>query len=209
MDPLPLRDDVEPIHLSTGSNLLGWFGSPTTSAALLAAYPVLDTIWWFNPVAQRWISDSEALPSSLRSTIAIRRGIGFVAVAAHPATIYLHGSGRPVVNTCPVNTDPPDADDPAIIVTIPQPGGVAVNPLVVAGRARVFEANVRLRLLDAGGAVLVDTFTTATVGGPEFGDFSAEIGLRGAGGPACLQIFEEDASDGRDRNVVQVPIILS
>ena len=97
-----------------------------------------------------------------------------------------------------------------MIVFGPGNGERFAGAVAVSGLARVFEANVRVRILDAGGAVLADTFTTAEVGGPDFGAFAADIPVDVAEETeACVQIFEESARDGLDVNVVQIGVTLS
>ena len=52
-----------------------------------------------------------------------------------------------------------------MIVHQPGQGQRASGALRIEGLARVFEATVQLRIVDDIGAILADTFTTATAGG--------------------------------------------
>lgn len=116
----------------------------------------------------------------------------------------------PEESVCGANPSPVNPDDPSIIVEVPQRGDVVSSPLRAVGRARVFEATVSLRLLGADGEVLVDAFTTADAGAPEFGAFAAEIPYSVAEDqPGCLWVFESSAKDGSPVNVVQVPVFLT
>ena len=68
---------------------------------------------------------------------------------------------------------------------------------------------MRIRILSANGVTLADTFTTATVGGPAFGEFAVEVPVMVAEETAaCLQVFEDSAFDGSQINVVQIGIRL-
>jgi Immunoglobulin-like domain of bacterial spore germination len=113
-------------------------------------------------------------------------------------------------NVCEPNPSPVDESDPSIIVDTPQPGDDSTSPLVVTGQARVFEATVSFSLRLEGGEVLTETFATASIGAPEFGDFEAHLGYAGLQEvtPACLWVFEVSAEDGSPNNVMQVPVDL-
>jgi hypothetical protein len=113
-------------------------------------------------------------------------------------------------SSCPANPSPPNAADPSMVVASPQPGERVSSPMQVSGRARVFEANVRLTLFDARGQVLVDTFTTAAEAGPALAPFATNVRFSTAQEQAgCLRVFEASARDGSPVNVVQVPLLLS
>jgi Immunoglobulin-like domain of bacterial spore germination len=119
----------------------------------------------------------------------------------------------PVEDVCAPNPSPVDASDPSIIVTSPTADleSAVANPIEVTGQARVFEANVSISLFGPDGEALTETFATATVAGPDFGDFEALIGYAGIDeeAPACLWVFEASAEDGSPNNVVQIPLLLS
>ena len=115
-------------------------------------------------------------------------------------------------NVCTSNPSPVDEADPSIIVNSPvedlqEP---LSSPIEIRGQARVFEANVSLALFDSGGQVLSESFATASVAGPEFGDFDALLAYAGVEetSAACLWVFEASAEDGEPNNVVQVPVVL-
>ncbi len=80
--------------LFAGSNLIGWVGSATTSAALIDADPAIDAIWAWDDAGQQWVGDARALPAALRPTLPIRQGDGlFVIVSA--ATAIDVGAAEP------------------------------------------------------------------------------------------------------------------
>ena len=64
-----------------GLSLVGWFGGPTTSSAILASAPLLDSIWAYDPSDGGWIGDARGLPDGLRRLIAVDRGSGLFLLA--------------------------------------------------------------------------------------------------------------------------------
>lgn len=79
------------------------------------------------------------------------------------------------------------------------------NPIVVVGRARTFENNVVLRVRDARGALITETFTTAT---GEMGQHSPYRGTiwvtRDPGDRITIEALEYSAKDGSERGLVSV-----
>ncbi len=195
------------VAVSAGPSLVGWFGGPTTSAAVLASTPLLDRIWWFDPDAEAWLLDARELPPALRTAIPIDRGTGLFIVARAPLQLSMPLAPPPP--GCPLNPGPVDPVDRSLIVNTPGNGARLAGVVPVAGSARFFEANVRIRVLSAAGDVLADSFTTASAGAPEFAPFSDEIPVTVAiETAACVQIFEESARDGSQVNVAQVGVTL-
>lgn len=192
-----------------GLSLAGWFGGPTTSRAILASAPLLDRIWAFDPSDDTWVVDGRELPPNLRHLIPVDRGSGLflVARAATEVPVPL----LPAPAACPFNPGPPHPVDPAMTVQRPGAGEQLAGAVTVEGLARVFEANVRIRILGADdGAVLADTFTTTEAGGPAFGAFATEVPVPvTVETAACVQIFEESAWDGSLVNVVQIGVTLA
>jgi hypothetical protein len=132
-------------------------------------------------------------------------------------SVHFLVEGEPLLS--PVRTGIPDPatrtdfEDllPAILIESPvyrASGGE--NPLVVAGTANVFEAVVRLELLDQEGAVLWEGSTTATCGTGCRGSFSIEIPYQvGEGQFGTLVAWEASARDGSRTNVRRHPVWLS
>ena len=127
--------------------------------------------------------------------------LGFIAASV--------GSGTALAqqNVCQANPSPVDPSDPSIIVTSPSSGASVTSPIQVAGQARVFEATVSIKLIDANG-VLVDTTTNAAEG-QVLSPFSTSVALSVTSSTsACLWVFEVSAKDGSPVNVVQIPLTL-
>lgn len=200
--PLPAVRDVP-----AGLSLVGWYGAPTTSAAVLAGSGLVDRVWWYDPQADGWRVDSRDLPPALRQPFPLERGDGFFVVMrdAGALPVWLHTAPAP----CPVNPGPPQPLDPSMIVFTPGNGAHISSPIAISGLARVFEATVSIRVLDADGGLLAETFTTASAGGPEFGAFAVEVDVAlSEDTPACVQVFESSARDGEPVNVVQRGVVL-
>ena len=139
----------------------------------------------------------------------------FLAVTALLATIALvivsvsSLTSAQAADVCPDNPSPPDAADPSMIVDMPVIGATVSSPVTIAGKARVFEANVPITIFDAGANVLTDTFTTAAEAGPALAPYSAGVSFITANQQqGCIRVFEESAQDGSPRNVVQVEVLL-
>lgn len=96
----------------------------------------------------------------------------------------------------------------AITVKEPASGEQVTSPLVISGEASVFEANLRYRILTAGGKVLAEGTTTATVGAPQKGTFKVEVPFEvpyyGEGG--FVEVFERSPKDGTISDIVRVPV---
>lgn len=117
-----------------------------------------------------------------------------------------------LVPSDPAPEETPDESElPAITVESHQDGDRMTAPsTVVSGTANTFEANVRIRLLDANGNALVDTFTTATCGTGCRGDYSKRIKFEvDQEQQGTLQVFESSAEDGSDINMVEISVILT
>ena len=101
------------------------------------------------------------------------------------------------------------SDSGNIAVTSPSPGDSVGLPLVVEGRARVFENSVSLRVRDADGSVLVEDFTTANapdIG--EFGSFRAELFYpEPEGSEGTLEVYSVSARDGSEIDKVEISIV--
>ena len=80
---------VVSMSLPSGLSLVGWFGRDTTSAELLAANPAILRIWTFDSSTGQYILDTEELPSGIRPTIEITRGMGFFVLTSGATTIQV------------------------------------------------------------------------------------------------------------------------
>ncbi|MEQ8839932.1 MAG: Gmad2 immunoglobulin-like domain-containing protein [Acidimicrobiales bacterium] len=133
----------------------------------------------------------------------------------------IDGNDRDVIGSHGIDVDGPDGrglgrDDisearPPILVEAPVPGATLGDELVVSGEANTFEATVRWAITDPEGEILDEGFTTASAGNGTWGTFSftiasvadAEIGR---GGLASLILWEDSPVDGRQTNLVEVPL---
>ena len=71
------------------------------------------------------------------------------------------------------------------------------SPIQVTGIARAFEANVQWALFDADGLQLRSEFTTASIAGPDWGDFNFSVEYTvDRVQVGTLQVWEESAQDG-------------
>ncbi|WP_432547398.1 Gmad2 immunoglobulin-like domain-containing protein [Kineococcus sp. SYSU DK004] len=76
----------------------------------------------------------------------------------------------------------------------PEEGARVTSPVTVAGRATVFEGTVGWDVVDAGGRVVAQGWTTASAAGPGRGDFSVVVDL--PPGEHTVRAFSESARDG-------------
>ncbi len=70
----------------------------------------------------------------------------------------------------------------------------------------MFEADVSVQVVDGSGAVIQDSFTTATCGSGCRGRFTTWLDVGDHVGPATLRLFQVSADDGSELDVVSVPI---
>lgn len=95
----------------------------------------------------------------------------------------------------------PEGDKPPrqnVILDQPADGEtVRQNPFVITGKARTFENNVQLRVRDAAGAEIRQTFTTAQGDMGHFNPFTATIYVtRDPGAKVTVEAYELSAKDG-------------
>ncbi|WP_369052510.1 Gmad2 immunoglobulin-like domain-containing protein [Kineococcus terrestris] len=76
----------------------------------------------------------------------------------------------------------------------PEEGARVTSPVTVSGRATVFEGTVGWDVVDAGGRVVAQGWTTASEAGPGRGDFSVAVDL--PPGEHTVRAFSESARDG-------------
>ncbi len=104
---------------------------------------------------------------------------------------------------------PGESSIPPIAVALPLPGMTVQAPITVSGSADVFEATVSIRVLDANGDVVAETFAMATCGTGCRGDFTAQVDVPvDAEQPGTIQVFESSAKDGSMINTVETPVTL-
>ncbi len=95
-----------------------------------------------------------------------------------------------------------------IQVKVPQNNSAITNPVLIIGKANVFEANVRIRIKDNSGNILADTFATAEGAYDKLYPFKSEINYNTPTTEAgVIEVFEESAKDGNEINKVVIPVI--
>jgi germination protein M len=98
---------------------------------------------------------------------------------------------------------------PSIRVEYPGRGWSVPSPIAVSGTADVFEAQFRVELTDASGAVLAGQAVHASSGTGTRGAFATSVAFpTGAAGPGTLTVFDLSAKDGSRVDVVQIPLEL-
>ncbi|HJP66747.1 MAG TPA: Gmad2 immunoglobulin-like domain-containing protein [Actinomycetota bacterium] len=105
-----------------------------------------------------------------------------------------------------------DYDDllPAILVESPIVGQPVSSPVTVSGTADVFEATVSIRILDASGEIIAESFATATCGTGCRGTYSAKVGYHvDHDQQGTVMVYEASAKDGSPTNVVKIPVTLT
>lgn len=83
---------------------------------------------------------------------------------------------------------------PITIVTPAHGAVVPAGEVTISGLATVFEATLLVRVYDAAGALVLDTFTTASEGGPGRGDWSLPFAF--TPGAWVIEAEAPDMSDG-------------
>lgn len=105
-------------------------------------------------------------------------------------------------------------DEAAIVVESPEPGASVSSPVTISGTASVFEGTVQLRILDADGEEIASTFTTASTGAPDRGDFSKDVEFSvDEAQEGVVEVFEQsvaspEESPERELFTVEVPVQL-
>lgn len=86
--------------------------------------------------------------------------------------------------------------------------GIIKSPILISGKANVFEGNVRVRIKDEIGNILADDFITASGAYDKLYPFEKEINYSiPASQNGIVEIFEEDMKDGGDKNKIIVPVV--
>jgi hypothetical protein len=95
-----------------------------------------------------------------------------------------------------------------IIITEPDVNEAISSPVLVAGKARVFEAALTVRVLTEDGRELARANIMASQGAPEFGDFSVQVSFKKPAGVSkgFVEAYSDSAKDGSPINVVRVPM---
>ena len=106
----------------------------------------------------------------------------------------------------------PRATSDRIAVTAPKPGDIANSgaDLRLTGSARVFEATVSWRLLDAASKEVTSGHFNANLGSSAlWGTFDTRIPLpANVRGNLTLELFESSPKDGSAQGIVQIPLVV-
>jgi len=95
-----------------------------------------------------------------------------------------------------------------IQVKSPQKNAVIKNPVLISGKANVYEGTVRVRITDDKKNVLANTFTTADGSMDKLYPFEKEITYETPQTEnGLIEIFEESAKDGSEIYKVEVPVV--
>lgn len=96
-----------------------------------------------------------------------------------------------------------------IRIRSPKPNNVVSLPIIITGEARVFENQLRHRLIECDGRTLHEGIMTAQ--SPDiglYGSFRTEItsipNIQGKNG--CIEVFSDSPKDGSEINMVTLPI---
>jgi germination protein M len=134
------------------------------------------------------------------------KGVSF-ELDGQPVDVF---SGEGIVLDHPVRCR--DYEDllPVILVEHPSIGQRVESGITVSGSANVFEANVTVRVLDAGGTELSRGFTTATCGTGCRGTFSMDVDFEVTHEQAGTIVVSDDdaAGTGKPPHEVRIPVTL-
>jgi immunoglobulin-like protein involved in spore germination/sporulation and spore germination protein len=125
---------------------------------------------------------------------------------ARPWRAYMPSKTQLVVE---IGGDPRTTSD-RIAATAPKPGDRVSGSIRVTGAARVFEANVAWRLVDASGKTLANGHFLASLGSSAlWGTFDTSLAIpSGAHGNVMLELLEVSPKDGTDQGVVAIPLTI-
>ena len=83
------------------------------------------------------------------------------------------------------------------------------SPVTISGDASVFEAALAWRITDTAGRVLVEGFTTASLGAPGRGSYAVSAPYTvPAETVAFIEVFSRSAKDGSIDEIVRIPVTL-
>lgn len=117
-------------------------------------------------------------------------------------------SPQSIVQSPEQNTNEESVVEPNIVVMQPQAGAEISSPLVVTGKARVFENQFSYRLKDSAGTVIVEgpAYASSPDAG-QFGPFRIETKFSLPKTPeGTLEVFDASAKDGTEIDKVVIPV---
>jgi germination protein M len=134
------------------------------------------------------------------------KGVSF-ELDGRPVDLF---SGEGIILDHPVRCRDYEELLPVILVEHPAIGQRVESGVTVSGSANVFEANVTVRVLDAGGTELSRGFTTATCGTGCRGTFSMDVDFEVTHEQAGTIVISDDdaAGTGKPPHEVRIPVTL-
>lgn len=96
--------------------------------------------------------------------------------------------------------------EPAIFVERPAMNAVVASPLVLSGRASVFEGTFSARLVDAGGGRVTTATVQASRGAPGRGSFRKTVPFSTTAAHGTLVVYSVSMEDGSRQNEVRIPV---
>lgn len=134
------------------------------------------------------------------------KGVSF-ELDGQPVDVF---SGEGIVLDHPVRCRDYEELLPIILVEHPSIGQRVESGITVSGSANVFEANVTVRILDAGGTELARDFTTATCGTGCRGTFTIDMAFEVTHEQAGTIVISDDdaAGTGKPPHEVRIPVTL-
>jgi len=96
--------------------------------------------------------------------------------------------------------------EPAIFVARPAMNAVVSSPLVLSGRASVFEGTFNARLVDAGGGRITTATVQASRGAPGRGSFRRSMPFGTTAAHGTLVVYSVSMEDGSHQNEVRIPV---
>jgi len=92
-------------------------------------------------------------------------------------------------------------------VTAPTPNQAVTTPVRVAGSSNFFEAHTSIRIKDANGNVLAQSFAIAAGWMDKLYPFATNVSYsRPATATGTVEVFEASAKDGNDQNLISIPV---
>ncbi|MBI4301054.1 MAG: Gmad2 immunoglobulin-like domain-containing protein [Chloroflexi bacterium] len=143
----------------------------------------------------------------------VRRGTATATISPSPtprSSPTAKATPTPKPTATPTLLPSPAPQLANIIVSLPVSGQQVRSPLQVTGTARVFEAQVVIRIKNAAGAILARKSALASAGAPQWGIFTTELAFTPPSTQqgATVEIFSVSPRDGKEENLVTIPVIL-
>jgi hypothetical protein len=129
---------------------------------------------------------------------------------APEATEAPEPNGAATATAAAVDPLPTPLTQQPVVVRTPEAQARVSSPLTVSGEATVYEGTVRIQVVSADGQVLGQGFTTATMGAPVGGTFSAQVEFTPpeAEAPGIVRVFGDNPRTGEPDGLVEIPVTL-